>query len=86
MCRLFTTIILAVALLLGSCRGSSDTVDNGEKGPVVVAYVSGGQGKPLPDFDKVTHIDYAFGRVDSTFSSVSIDIETSVSSMFFEAF
>ena len=73
MSRLFTTIILAVALLLGSCRGSSDTVDNGEKGPVVVAYVSGGQGKPLPDFDKVTHIDYAFGRVDSTFSRVSIE-------------
>ena len=73
MCRLLTTIILAVALLLGSCRGSFDTVDNGEKGPVVVAYVSGGQGKPLPDFDKVTHIDYAFGRVDSTFSRVSIE-------------
>ena len=73
MCRLFTTIILAVALLLGSCRGSSDTVANGEKGPVVVAYVSGGQGKPLPDFDKVTHIDYAFGRVDSTFTKVNIE-------------
>lgn len=73
MCRLFTTIILAVALLLGSCRGSSDTVANGEKGPVVVAYVSGGQGKPLPDFDKVTHIDYAFGRVDSTFMKVNIE-------------
>ena len=73
MYRLFTTIILAVALLTGSCRGSSDIVDNGKKGPVVVAYVSGGQGKPLPDFGKVTHIDYAFGRIDSTFSGLSIE-------------
>ena len=35
--------------------------------------MSGGQGKPLPDFGKVTHIDYAFGRVDSTFSGLNIE-------------
>ena len=73
MCRLFTIIVLAVALLMGSCRDSSVIVDNGKQGPVVVAYVSGGQGKPLPDFGKVTHIDYAFGRIDSTFSGLSIE-------------
>ena len=73
MCRLFTIIVLAVALLMGSCRDSSVIVDNGKNGPVVVAYVSGGQGKPLPDFGKVTHIDYAFGRIDSTFSGLSIE-------------
>ena len=73
MCRLFTIIVLAVALLTGSCRDSSVIVDNGKQGPVVVAYVSGGQGKPLPDFGKVTHIDYAFGRIDSTFSGLSIE-------------
>ena len=50
MCRLFTIIVLAVALLTGSCRETSDIVDNGKNGPVVVAYVSGGQGKPLPDW------------------------------------
>ena len=73
MCRLFTIIVLAAALLTGSCRDSSVIVDNGKNGPVVVAYVSGGQGKPLPDFGKVTHIDYAFGRIDSTFSGLSIE-------------
>ena len=35
--------------------------------------MSGGQVKPLPDFGKVTHIDYAFGRVDSTFSGLNIE-------------
>ncbi|MBQ1886927.1 MAG: hypothetical protein II157_06975, partial [Bacteroidales bacterium] len=39
----------------------------------MVAYVSGGEGKPVPDFDKVTHIDYAFGRIDSTFSGIDIE-------------
>jgi len=73
MCRLFTTIVLAAALFMGSCRESSDIVNNGKNGPVVVAYVSGGQGKLLPDFGKVTHIDYAFGRIDSTFSGLSIE-------------
>ena len=73
MCRLFTIIVLAAALLTGSCGEISDIVDNGKNGPVVVAYVSGGQGKPLPDFGKVTHIDYAFGRIDSTFSGLSIE-------------
>ena len=73
MYRLFTIIVLAAALFMGSCRDSSDIVDNGKNGPVVVAYVSGGQGKPLPDFGKVTHIDYAFGRIDSTFSGLSIE-------------
>ncbi|MBP5517414.1 MAG: hypothetical protein J6X91_01960 [Bacteroidales bacterium] len=69
-----SAFVLATALFLGSCGSSSDEVQNtGKTGPVVVAYVSGGQGKPLPDFGKVTHIDYAFGRVDSTFSGLNIE-------------
>ncbi len=73
MFRIFIVVVLSAALLMGSCRDSSVIVDNGKQGPVVVAYVSGGQGKPLPDFGKVTHIDYAFGRIDSTFSGLSIE-------------
>ena len=73
MLRLFNVVILSAALLFGGCCGSCDALDNGEKCQVVVAYVSGGQGKPLPDFGKVTHIDYAFGRVDSTFSGLNIE-------------
>lgn len=69
-----SAFVLAVALFLGSCSSSSNDVqDTGKRGLVVVAYVSGGQGKPLPDFGKVTHIDYAFGRVDSTFSGLNIE-------------
>ncbi len=73
MFRIFIVVVLSAALLFGGCIGSYEAPDNGEKGPVVVAYVSGGQGKPLPDFGKVTHIDYAFGRIDSTFSGLSIE-------------
>lgn len=41
---------------------------------IVLAYVTSG-GKVLPDPAYVTHINYAFGHVDSTFSKVVIDRE-----------
>ena len=75
MSRLMTKILGSITLLfvfccISSCNSQSDP---GPDGYVVVAYVSGGLGKPLPDFDKVTHIDYAFGRIDSTFSGIDIE-------------
>lgn len=39
----------------------------------VVAYISGGEGKPLPNFDYFTHLNYAFGRPNKTFDGVDIE-------------
>ncbi|MBR4801990.1 MAG: hypothetical protein IK041_04185 [Bacteroidales bacterium] len=74
---LFLSIIavfLSAAFLLYGCSGSSNDSQASEATSyVVVAYISGGEGKPLPDFDKVTHLDYAFGRVGEGFNSVDIE-------------
>lgn len=41
---------------------------------IVLAYVTSG-GNELPDPQLVTHINYAFGHIDSTFSKITIDNE-----------
>ena len=67
------SIILLACLAISFITISCEEEPAAQPSNIVVAYVSGGQGKPLPDFGKVTHIDYAFGRIDSTFSGLSIE-------------
>jgi len=76
MYKSLVAVALSIALfLMGGCGNTSytDKADAGTSGNLVIAYLSGGAGKPLPDFDKVTNIDYAFGRIDSTFAALSIE-------------
>ncbi len=73
MYKFLLAVALPLALLSCGSNASIDIQDNSNTVSVVVAYVSGGQKKPLPDFDKVTHINYAFGSIDSTFAKVAIE-------------
>ena len=73
MYKFLLTAALSLALLSCGSNTSRDIQNSSNTLSVVVAYVSGGQNKPLPDFDKVTHIDYAFGWIDSTFAKVEIE-------------
>ena len=44
-----------------------------DDGPVVAAYVTGwNQDMPLPDCSVLTHINYAFGKVNKTYDGVTI--------------
>ena len=44
-----------------------------DNGPVVAAYITGwNQDMPLPDCSVLTHINYAFGKVNETFDGVTI--------------
>lgn len=60
----FLFVLLLVYPFLSSCESKCD-----EK--VVIAYVSSGM-KELPDPQYVTHINYAFGVVNSTFDGVDV--------------
>ena len=62
--------ISLVALFFSSC--SNNRVEKPEK--IVLAYVTS-HGKALPDPAVVTHINYAFGHVDSSFSKIRIENE-----------
>lgn len=56
--------------ILGACSNTSDRI--------ILAYVTS-SGKSLPDPQIVTHINYAFGHVDSTFCKVDIENEERLS-------
>ena len=66
---------MAISIVILSLAGCSSSAMESEvpSENVIVAYISGGEGKPLPDFDKITHLNYAFGRVSETFNSVDIE-------------
>lgn len=53
-----------VACMMESCSNKSEKI--------VLAYVTS-HGTTLPDPDIVTHINYAFAHVDSTFSKLKIN-------------
>jgi len=59
-------LVLAVLLSLSACGRRQ------ENGRVVVAYVTSWS-DVMPDPQYMTHINYAFGHVDSTFDAVRID-------------
>lgn len=62
--------LLTVLTLMGACAE--------KKEKIVLAYVTS-HGQTLPDPNIVTHINYAFAHVDSTFSKLIIDNEQRLS-------
>ena len=65
--QLITLLCLSVMVsMLESCSTKNEKI--------VLAYVTS-HGATLPDPDLVTHINYAFAHVDSTFSKLKIDNE-----------
>lgn len=65
--QLITLLCLSVmASMMESCSTKNEKI--------VLAYVTS-HGATLPDPDLVTHINYAFAHVDSTFSKLKIDNE-----------
>lgn len=64
---LFKTMLLAVLLPLSACGGQRQ-----DTGRVVVAYVTSWS-NVMPDPQYMTHVNYAFGHVDTTFDAVRID-------------
>ena len=65
--NLFKTILLVVLLSLSACNGRRQ-----DTGRVVVAYVTSWS-DVMPDPQYMTHVNYAFGHVDTTFDAVRID-------------
>lgn len=66
--------LLCLVCFCTSCSSSAREQDAADR-DIVLAYVTS-NGKTLPDPALVTHINYAFGHVDSTFSKVVIDRES----------
>lgn len=66
---LFGLFMLCATVFSGCSTSPQDTSHD-----IVLAYVTS-HGKSLPDPSVVTHINYAFGQVDSTFSKVTITRE-----------
>ena len=69
-------LIIFLSLLISSCNSSknfqnTEIIDN----RVVIAYVTSWS-SVMPDPHHLTHINYAFGRVNSTFDGVRIDNES----------
>lgn len=65
-------IFTLIAVLLTAAGCSQEVQDESEK--VVVAYVTSWS-TVMPDPDRVTHINYAFGHVSDSFDGVRIDNE-----------
>ncbi len=61
-------LLLLIVFFISACKNKVD-----KESYFVVAYISGGEGKPLPNFDLFTHLNYAFGKVNSTFNGVEIE-------------
>lgn len=66
--NVFGLFTLLFGCFLVACQPQEKTAK------IVAAYVTS-QGESLPDPSVLTHINYAFGHVDSTFSKVCIDRE-----------
>ena len=65
--KLFKTILLVALLSRSACSGRRQ-----DTGRVVVAYVTSWS-DVMPDPQYMTHVNYAFGHVDTTFDAVRID-------------
>lgn len=72
--RMGLTVIAVMAGLGFVCRSQDVGVAGRKEAKVVVAYVTSWS-TVIPDPAYVTHINYAFGHVDSAFSGVRIDNE-----------
>ena len=72
----YRIIALALITLLNAAHVSAASAQTpsapGEKQKIIVAYVTSRQ-DPLPDPTYVTHINYAFGHVNTTFDGVKIE-------------
>lgn len=73
--RISITLFSCICLLMALGNACSNRTVNREPENVVLAYVTS-HGKVLPDPAVVTHINYAFGHVDSSFSKIRIENET----------
>ena len=63
---LLTICMMAILLTMQAVKHKDDS-------PVVAAYVTGwNEDMPLPDCTVLTHINYAFGKVNDTFDGVNI--------------
>lgn len=71
---MYGILLLLWACICAGC-GTSGRQQPDTSKDIVLAYVTS-NGKTLPDPSLVTHINYAFGHVDSTFSKVVIDRES----------
>lgn len=72
--NMYGILLFLWACICVSC-GTSGRQQPDTSKDIVLAYVTS-NGKTLPDPSLVTHINYAFGHVDSTFSKVVIDRES----------
>ena len=70
----FSLVACLLGTLLTAC-GPSAQQESETPGNIVLAYVTA-DGKALPDPSVVTHINYAFGQVDSTFRRIVISRES----------
>lgn len=70
----FSLVACLLGTLLTAC-GPSAQQESETLGNIVLAYVTA-DGKALPDPSVVTHINYAFGQVDSTFRRIVISRES----------
>lgn len=69
--NMYGILLLLWACICAGCGNSGRQQPDTSK-DIVLAYVTS-NGKTLPDPSLVTHINYAFGHVDSTFSKVVIE-------------
>lgn len=75
--RIFFTLAAALSLLCGSLKAQTP---GNEPSRIVVAYVRANRTE-MPDPSRITHINYAFGRVNTTFNGVTISNETRLRSI-----
>ena len=73
--KISITVLSCICLLMTLSSACSNRTTEQESQNVVLAYVTS-HGKVLPDPAVVTHINYAFGHVDSSFSKIRIENET----------
>lgn len=65
-------VVCGIIYIIG-CREDRSQKSQKEESYFIVAYISGGEGKAMPNFDHFTHLNYAFGRVADSFDGVDIE-------------
>ena len=73
--NIIVTFLLLLTMSCGSSKKILESRDNERNlDKIIVAYVTSWT-DVIPETDHITHINYAFGHVDSTFDGVRIDNE-----------
>lgn len=72
--RIITLLITISCLISAHAQTESKEINQLGKTPIVLAYITSGDGI-MPDPNYVTHINYAFGKVNDTFDGIVIQNE-----------